>query len=133
VVDLRSQAGAVVDMAGGHRVDMQGSFTSRDVHVDTDLALIPPGAMVQLVVLAAPKEKDASVTEMTISGLSGLTLTDGTKTGTGTVDLSGWDLSQPKIQLPPGYSRNVPVTFRATASNGRVQAQADVTKLLRMQ
>ncbi|MBT3430197.1 MAG: cadherin-like domain-containing protein [Proteobacteria bacterium] len=132
VADIRNQGGGMQDQTGRHQVDMNGDFTSSTVQVDTALALIPPASEVRLTAKADAGDADSKITAITISGLGALTLTDGVNSGSGTVDVTNWNLSALRINLPAGFSDNAQLNLSATSSDGVNVASADTVKVLRM-
>ena len=132
IADLRSQGGSMRDLTGNHQVDMQGRYRTSTVDVDTALALIPPGSEVKITVSASPHQSDGKIASLTLNGLGSLTLTDGTNSGRGNVNITGWDLSQLRINLPPGFSGNQDLTLKAVAVDGSQMAESSVISALRM-
>lgn len=132
VADIRNQGAGMQDQTGTHQVGMQGDFSSSRVQVDTALALIPPNSEVRLEVTTAAGDADGQITAITISGLGALTLTDGSNAGSGTVDVTNWNLSALRINLPVGFTDNVQLTLSATSSDGLATASADTVQVLRM-
>lgn len=132
VADLRNQGSGMIDLTGQHRVSMQGDFSTSKVQVDTGLALIPPGSEVSISVKAQPGDNDSQLTSLTLSGLGSLTVTDGTNSGSGSVDITNWNQSQIRMTLPSGLASNTTIKLQAVASDGTDDAQAEVTKVLKM-
>ena len=132
VADLRNEGGSLQDLTGQHRVEMQGDHSTSTVDVDTALALIPPGSEVRLQVSAQAGDTDSQVESIQLSGLGSLTLSDGSRSGSGTVDITNWNLGSLKIALPAGFSNNQTLTLSVSAGDGSDSAQTDVTQVLRM-
>lgn len=133
VADLRSEGGSLKDLTGQHRVEMQGDHSSSTVDVDTALALIPRGAEVRIGITAQAGDADSQVESIQLSGLGGLTVSDGSNSGSGSVDITNWNLGSLKIALPAGFSSNQSITLSVSAGDGAGSAQTDVTQVLRMQ
>jgi len=124
VTDIRSQGGTMVDVTGNQTVAMQGNPSVSTVNVNTDLALVPPGATVKVTPSAAPGDNRSRITSINLMGLGGLTITDRTgRSSTGNTDVTDWDLGSLSIKLPAGFSNNV--TLRAI-----VGATTDENKVL---
>ena len=116
VADLRSQGGNMVDVTGKHSVEMQGSPSVSNMHVNTDLALIPPGAIVKVNPKAKPGDTRSKITNLSLQGLGGLTLTGGKgNSGIGSVNITNWDLNSLSITLPPGFNQDVNLHLIAVA------------------
>ena len=132
IADLRSQGGSMQDLTGNHSVDMQGNYRTSTVDVDTALALIPPGSEVKITVNATPHLSDGQITSLALTGLGSLSLTDGTNSGRGSVNITNWDTSQLRINLPAGFSGNQDLTLIAVAGDGSDTAMSSITRTLRM-
>lgn len=108
VADLRSQGGSMVDVTGRHSVEMQGIPSVSNIHVNTELALNPPGAIDKVSPKAEPGDARSKITNLSSQGLGGLTLTDGKgNSGTGSVNNANWALNSLSITLPPGFNQDV--------------------------
>lgn len=133
IADLRNEGGSLQDLTGRHSVEMQGDHATSTVDVDTALALIPPGSEVRLGVTAQAGDSNSQIESIELSGLGSLTVSDGVNSGSGSVDITSWNLSGLQIQLPPGFTSNQQITLTVTATDGTDSAQASDTQVLRMQ
>jgi hypothetical protein len=133
VADLRNEGGALQDMTGRHTVAMQGNYSTTTQPVDTALALIPPGAEVRFGIRAAAGDSDSLLQSIELGGISGFNITDGVNSGTGTVDVTTWNLSAIRAQMPAGFKSNPSITLKVTAVEDGMTASAEDTKVLNMQ
>lgn len=98
----------MVDVTGRHSVEMQGIPSVSNIHVNTELALNPPGAIDKVSPKAEPGDARSKITNLSSQGLGGLTLTDGKgNSGTGSVNNANWALNSLSITLPPGFNQDV--------------------------
>jgi hypothetical protein len=130
-MDVRAEGGRLIDGTGA-ATRSEGDFTSSTVQVDTDMALVPPGATVSLNIDVKPQDSDGTITSIQLSGFPpGTTIEDGTHTSTGaSTDITNWNLASISAKLKAGYRGNSVITVTATATTpdaGDVTANATQT------